>query len=91
MKSNNDSKQDSRTRYNQSPTRFLTLHNDNVNSFDFVMETLIEVCEHDDIQAEQCTFLAHHKGQIDVKKGTIQYLEPYQLELINRGLKATID
>ena len=49
--------------------RFLVLHNDDVHTFDYVIETLIDVCEMDAVQAEQCTFLVHYKGKCDVKKG----------------------
>lgn len=47
---------------------FLVLHNDDFHTFDFVIETLVNVCEMDEIQAEQCTYLIHYKGKCDVKK-----------------------
>jgi ATP-dependent Clp protease adaptor protein ClpS len=71
--------------------RFLILHNDEVHSFDFVIETLIKVCEMDTIQAEQCTYLVHYKGKCDIKKGTFDFLKPYKQALIDKGLEATID
>lgn len=71
--------------------RNLILHNDEVNTFDFVIESLIDVCEHDNEQAEQCTFIVHYKGKCDVKKGSFQSLRPLRRELVNRGLTATID
>ena len=71
--------------------RYLILHNDEVHTFDFVIETLIKVCEMDEIQAEQCTYLVHYKGKCDVKKGTFDYLKPYKEALIDKGLEATID
>ncbi|MEA3446261.1 MAG: ATP-dependent Clp protease adaptor ClpS [Bacteroidota bacterium] len=70
---------------------FLILHNDDVNTFDFVIKSLIEVCGHNNIQAEQCTFLIHYRGKCDVKKGSFPNLKPMKEELISRGLKATID
>ena len=71
--------------------RFLVLHNDDVHTFDYVIETLIDVCEMDAVQAEQCTFLVHYKGKCDVKKGNFSFLRPYQLKLINKELEATIE
>ena len=69
----------------------LVLHNDEVNTFDFVIETLIEVCGHEPMQAEQCTLIVHHKGKCAVKKGAFEALKPLQQEIINRGLNATIN
>ncbi len=77
----------------EKPTekRSLILHNDEVHTFDYVIEALIEVCEHDTIQAEQCTYLVHYKGKCDVKSGSFEELKPYKDELIRRELEATID
>ncbi len=69
----------------------LILHNDDVNSFEYVIECLIEVCEHTTIQAEQCTYLVHYKGKCDVRKGSIESLKPRRKALIDKGLNATID
>ncbi len=71
--------------------RFLILHNDDVHSFDYVINTLIEVCEMEPVQAEQCTYLVHYKGKCDVKKGAYEILSPYKQGLIDRELNATID
>jgi ATP-dependent Clp protease adaptor protein ClpS len=70
---------------------FLTLHNDDVHTFDYVIETLMNVCEHDLIQAEQCAYIVHYKGRCDVKKGTIDCLQPLKKRLIDKGLVATIE
>lgn len=70
---------------------FLTLHNDDVHTFDYVIETLMDVCEHDMIQAEQCAYIVHYKGKCDVKKGTPDHLMPMKSKLIDKGLLATID
>ena len=75
----------------QKDGRFLILHNDEVHTFDYVIDTLINVCEMDSIQAEQCTFLVHYKGKCDVKKGSLNFLKPYKEALIDKGLEATID
>ena len=71
--------------------RFLILHNDDVHSFDYVINTLIEVCNMEITQAEQCTYLVHYKGKCDVKKGAYEVLKPYRESLIERELNATID
>ena len=71
--------------------RWLVLHNDDLNTFDYVIESLIEVCEHDTEQAEQCTFIVHYKGKCEVKKGFFRQLKPLKEELTRRGLTATID
>lgn len=68
----------------------LVLHNDDVNTFDFVISSLIEVCGHTPEQAEQCTWLVHFKGKCEVKSGEFDFLKPMCLELLNRGLSAEI-
>ena len=70
---------------------FLVLYNDDIHTFDYVIESLIEVCNHDEIQAEQCTMIVHYKGQCDVKKGSPDTLLPLKEGLLERGLKAVID
>jgi ATP-dependent Clp protease adaptor protein ClpS len=70
---------------------FLTLHNDEIHTFEYVIESLIEVCKHDMVQAEQCTFLIHYKGKCEVKKGSYKSLVPYKKELSRRGLTVTIE
>ena len=70
---------------------FLILHNDEINTFDFVIDTLVEVCKHDSTQAEQCAWITHHHGKCDVKKGNFNILKPLKDEIINRGLTVTIE
>jgi len=72
-------------------TRNLILHNDDVNSFDFVIETLVDICHHNPLQAEQCAFIVHHKGKCAVKTGGYDALKPVCEALLNKGLTATID
>ena len=55
----------------------IVLHNDDVNTFDFVIESLISVCEHTLEQAEQCALLAHNRGQIDIASGPFK--EMYEI------------
>lgn len=74
-----------------SRERFLVLHNDDYHTFDYVINALIEICEHDFIQAEQCTLLVHYKGKCDVKKGSLSYLKPLRRAFTQKDLKATID
>lgn len=70
---------------------FLVLHNDEVNTFDHVISSLIEVCNHDPEQAEQCALITHYKGQCDVKKGRFELLHNYKKQLIDKGLTATVE
>ncbi len=73
------------------PNAYLVLYNDDIHTFDYVIESLIEVCDHDEIQAEQCTMIVHYKGQCDVKKGSHEDLLPFKDGLLDRGLKAVIN
>lgn len=66
------------------------LFNDHVNTFDYVIDTLVEVCEHDPIQAEQCSHIVHYKGKCDVKSGDKRKLIPVCNELLRRGLTAEL-
>ena len=75
----------------KSDVKHVVLHNDDHNSFDHVINTLIEVCGHDLVQAEQCTFIVHFKGKCEVKRGAFSELRPIRNELNNRGLTATIE
>lgn len=68
----------------------LVLFNDDVNTFDYVIETLVEVCEHTFEQAETCAWITHYKGKCSVKSGTMSALKPFQIELLNRHLTASI-
>ena len=69
----------------------LILWNDDVNTFEWVIETLIEICGHSTEQAEQCAILIHHKGKYAVKTGSYEVLKP-QCDAINdRLINATIE
>lgn len=74
----------------QAP-KTLVIHNDDFNTFDFVIETLIDVCKHEPLQAEQCTFIIHYSGKCAVKTDMFSKLQPIWAEVINRGLTATIE
>jgi ATP-dependent Clp protease adaptor protein ClpS len=69
----------------------IILYNDDVNTFDHVIETLIRVCEHDSIQAEQCALLVHYKGKCGVKTGSFDELKPKCTQLLEAGLSAVIN
>jgi ATP-dependent Clp protease adaptor protein ClpS len=69
----------------------LVLHNDDHNTFDWVIETLMEVCNHDELQAEQCALLVHHKGKCSVSRGSYMKMKMMKDEIINRGINATVE
>jgi ATP-dependent Clp protease adaptor protein ClpS len=69
----------------------LVLYNDDVNTFEFVTESLIKVCKHDSIQAEQCTYLVHFAGRCAVKTAQYKKLKPMWEALLERGLTAKIE
>jgi ATP-dependent Clp protease adaptor protein ClpS len=68
----------------------IVLYNDEVNTFDHVIETLIKVCKHTAEQAEQCSLIVHYKGKCTVKTGEYKELEPQCLSLLEAGLSAEI-
>ena len=68
----------------------IVLHNDDVNTFDFVIDSLIAVCDHTVEQAEQCAYLVHYKGKCTVKSGEFKELEPKCSKLLQLGLSAEL-
>ncbi len=70
--------------------RDLMVYNDDFNTFDHVINTLIKVCKHDVHQAEQCTYLIHFKGKCSVKKGMYEELKPMREGISSAGIKAAI-
>jgi ATP-dependent Clp protease adaptor protein ClpS len=68
----------------------LVVFNDNFNTFEHVIRTLIKVCRHTPEQAEQCTWLIHHKGKCTVKSGTFQFLKPFRDAICEAGIDAKI-
>ena len=70
--------------------RELTVFNDDFNTFDHVINTLINVCEHSVEQAEQCTWIIHYKGKCCVKKGSQLELEPKKRGILDAGIDAAI-
>lgn len=68
----------------------IVMYNDDVNTFDHVIDTLIRVCNHEPLQAEQCALIVHYKGKCTVKTGSIDELTPACLQLLDAGLSAEI-
>ena len=75
----------------EARTRDLILYNDDYNTFDFVIQCLVEICEHDELQAEQCTYIVHYTGKCAVKSGSYSKLNPMREALCDRGLSAVIE
>ena len=69
----------------------LIVWNDEVNTFDWVIETLVEVCGHTAEQAEQCAYIIHFQGKYAVKQGDYDTLNPMREAIIDRGINATIE
>lgn len=69
----------------------LVVWNDEVNTFEWVIETLIEVCGHTTVQAEQCALFIHHKGKYAVKQGDYDTLKPMCNTITERGIGATLE
>ena len=69
----------------------LVIWNDEVNTFEWVIQTLIEVCSHSQEQAEQCAYLIHYKGQYAVKQGSYEDLKPQCDAITERGINATVE
>jgi len=69
----------------------LIVWNDEVNTFEWVIETLMEVCGHEHEQAEQCAWLIHNRGKYAVKNGSYEKLKPMCDAITDRGIGATIE
>jgi ATP-dependent Clp protease adaptor protein ClpS len=78
------------TKVEEEHLQALLIHNDDVHTFDYVIENLVDICGHSEIQATQCTYIIHYKGKCDVKRGSFDdLLSPYN-QLIKKGLSAEI-
>lgn len=69
----------------------LILWNDDVNTFDHVITTLMELCGHSEEQAHQCALIVHNNGKCSVKRGEMETLRPICTAILDRGISATID
>jgi ATP-dependent Clp protease adaptor protein ClpS len=73
------------------PTKCIVVYNDDVNSFQHVIECFMKYCEHNPIQAEQCALLIHYNGRTGVKNGSYDKLKPVCEALLEQGLTAKIE
>ncbi len=71
--------------------RHLVVHNDDVNTFEWVIISLMDICEHTLEQAEQCAYIIHYSGKYAVKQGMLNDLKPMKNALTDRGINATIE
>lgn len=69
----------------------LIVWNDEVNTFEWVIETLMEVCKQSREQAEQCAYIIHYQGKYAVKNGSYDELKPFCDAITERGINATIE
>lgn len=69
----------------------LIVWNDEVNTFQWVIETLMDICGHSYEQAEQCSYIIHYQGKYAVKKGTYDELKPMCDAITDRGIGATVE
>lgn len=72
-------------------TNNIVLYNDDVNTFEWVIECLVAYCGHDSIQAEQCAHIVHFTGKCAVKEGSFDTLKPICETLLEKGLSAEIN
>lgn len=68
----------------------IILFNDDINTFDYVIDMLVNICQHTPLQAEQCAILVHYKGKCSIKKGNYKKLKPQCIALLEAGLTAEI-
>lgn len=69
----------------------LIVWNDDINTFEWVIDTLMEVCGHSHEQAEQCSYFIHYKGKYAVKNGSYDVLKPQCDAITDRGINATVE
>ena len=69
----------------------IILYNDDINNFDWVIDSLVDLCDHTLEQAEQCALLVHYKGKCQVKSGSYNELKPICEALLDRGLSAKLE
>jgi ATP-dependent Clp protease adaptor protein ClpS len=79
------------TSLSEVTARELVLYNDDVNSFDYVIESLVQVCEHTWEQAEQCALITHVKGKCQIKSGDEDYLLALKNELLSKHLTVKVE
>jgi ATP-dependent Clp protease adaptor protein ClpS len=72
-------------------TQKLVIYNDDYNTFDWVIEALVDVCKHSTQQAEQCSLFIHTLGKYAVKEGSFKVLKPMKEAILERGISAVIE
>ena len=83
-------KKESSSSAENSEIHEIILYNDDINTFDHVIDCLISICDHTPLQAEQCTLIVHYKGKCSVKSGTLFDLKPRLKKLTAADLTAEI-
>jgi len=68
----------------------IVIFNDDVNTFEHIIVSLIDLCDHSSVQAEQCAYMIHHNGKCSVKKGSYKKLKPICSALLEKGINAEI-
>jgi len=68
----------------------LILYNDEINTFDHVIKSLVEICGHDSVQAEQCALIVHLKGSCEIKSGIMEVLKVMSSSLNAKGLNSKV-
>lgn len=76
---------------NGSVSGTLILYNDEFNTFEHVIKSLVEVCGHDSVQAEQCALIVHFKGSCEVKLGIVEVLTAMSKSLNAKGLNSKVE
>ncbi len=76
---------------NDGESSSLILYNDDVNTFDHVIKSLVEICGHDPVQAEQCAHIVHFKGSCDIKIGKVSILTAMSRSLNAKGLISRVE
>ena len=69
----------------------LMLYNDDVNTFEHVIKSLVEICGHDSVQAEQCAMIVHFKGSCEIKLGIVEVLNAMSRSLNAKGLNSKVE
>ena len=82
---------DSETLLDEKLSNKLIVHNDDYNTFDWVADALVDICNQTIVQAEQCAMIIHTKGKYAVKEGELEVLKPMKDAITERGINATID
>jgi ATP-dependent Clp protease adaptor protein ClpS len=74
-----------------SESASLILYNDDINTFEHVIKSLVEVCGHDSVQAEQCAMIVHFNGSCEVKLGVVEVLNAMSRSLNAKGLNSKVE